>query len=204
MILVHLKFVCLFTYFTRLFYSSVHFIIQPHTVVCFCYIRVFLMSWLHRNAKESSQLTTSAPPTPPAGDPGPLAARAPSPHGKRTAEAAQGPPKPPRLTTPAASPASSTSLLSKRSRAGEAKSPPALKVNIPTILVEDEPMEVDGEDDGRVNIRGCKSRPRPPVEGGSNGSSACPVFGSVRFLSSAPLIILYFLFSLRGFVGRQQ
>lgn len=134
------------------------------------------MSWLHRNTTESSRLTTSAPPTPPAGNPGSLAARAPSPHGKRASEATQGPPKPPRLTTAAASPAPSISPLSKRRRAGEARSPPALKVNIPTILVEDEPMEVDGEEDGEVEVRGCQSRPRSPVEGGSDVFSDCPDF----------------------------
>lgn len=149
------------------------------------------MSWLHRNA---SGLATSAHPTPPTGDPGSLATRAQSPHGKRTSEAAQGPPKPPRLTTAAASPTPSISPLSKRRRSGEARSLPALKVNIPTILVEDEPMEVDGGDDDGVEVRGCRSRARSPVEGGGNGSSACPVFCSATFFKPRPLS--YILFSV--------
>lgn len=170
---MHLRFFCLLSFFTGLFYSFVHFIIQPLAEVCLCYIRFFHMSWLRRNAKESSGLTTSASPTPPAGDPGPLAAWAPSTPGKRASEAAQGPPKPPRLTTVAASPAPSISPLSKRRRAGEARSPPALKVNIPTILVEDEPMEVDGGDEDGVEVRGCRSRPRSPVEGGGDLCLSC-------------------------------
>lgn len=160
---------------------------------------VFLISWLHRNSKES---TPTAPATPPAGDPRPLGSWAPSPHGKRASEAVQGPPKPPRLTTATASASPSISPLTKRRRAGEARSLPAPKVNIPTILVEDEPMEVDGEDDGGVEVRGCRSWPRSSVEGGSNDTFACTVFASIIFLS--PFLICYFLSFLRGFVGWQQ
>ncbi|XP_075904711.1 striated muscle preferentially expressed protein kinase-like isoform X3 [Nelusetta ayraudi] len=125
---------------------------------------------LSRNGTQSSRPAASALPRPSVGNPGPLAARAPSPHGKRASETgSQGPPKPPRLT--ATSPVPSVSPLTKRRRAGEARSPPALKVNIPTILVEDEPMEVDGEldgeEDGGAEVRGHRSRPGSPVEGGS-------------------------------------
>ncbi|AWO95916.1 Pkinase multi-domain protein [Scophthalmus maximus] len=52
----------------------------------------------------------------------------------------QHPPKPPRLTP---SPTPSISPLLKRRKAAVGRTSPALKVNIPTILVEDEPMEID-------------------------------------------------------------
>lgn len=46
-------------------------------------------------------------------------------------------------------------------------------------------MEVDSENDGKVEVRGCTSQPRLPVEGGSNVFLDCPVFGSLRFQSRA-------------------
>lgn len=162
------------------------------------------MSWQHRNGTQSSRPAASALPRPSVGNPGPLAARAPSPHGKRASETgSQGPPKPPRLT--ATSPVPSVSPLTKRRRAGEARSPPALKVNIPTILVEDEPMEVDGEldgeEDGGAEVRGHRSRPGSPVEGETNGSSVHSVFGGRRRdLSPTPFLFFSFLLFLRGFV----
>lgn len=147
-----------------------------------------LMSWLHRNTTESSRPTLTAPAT--------------SSHGKRASEAAQGPAKPPRLTTAAASPSQSISPLTKRRREGEVRSLPALKVNIPTILVEDEPMEVDGEGDDGLEVKGCRSRPRSSVKGRSNNYLTCTVFGIVIFSSS--FLIFYFLVFLRAFSGCHQ
>lgn len=76
--------------------------------------------------------------------------RSSSPHGKRASPLTvrepgfQYPPKPPRLTP---SPTPSVSPLLKRRKAEAGRTSPALKVNIPTILVEDEPMEVDCDAD---------------------------------------------------------
>lgn len=76
--------------------------------------------------------------------------RSASPHGKRASPltvrepGSQYPPKPPRLTP---SPTPSVSPLLKRRKAEAGRTSPALKVNIPTILVEDEPMEVDCDAD---------------------------------------------------------
>uniref|UniRef100_A0A3B4VKY0 non-specific serine/threonine protein kinase n=1 Tax=Seriola dumerili TaxID=41447 RepID=A0A3B4VKY0_SERDU len=69
-----------------------------------------------------------------------------SPNGKRASQVtvrelgSQYPPKPPRLTP---SPTPSISPLLKRRKAEVGRASPALKVNIPTILVEDEPMETE-------------------------------------------------------------
>ncbi|XP_034007156.1 striated muscle preferentially expressed protein kinase [Trematomus bernacchii] len=109
--------------------------------------------------------------------------RSPSPNGKRTSPltvrepGSQFPPKPPRL---APSPTPSISPLVKRRKA---ETSPALKLNIPTILLDDEPMETECDADrsnergrrkeGRVR-RSRKSRsvqPRSPEEGGSSDDS---------------------------------
>lgn len=106
----------------------------------------------------------------------------PSPQGKRASPAAgretgsQCPPKPPRLTP---SPTPSISPLLKRRKAEVGRTSPALKVNIPTILVEDEPMETecgaDANDGGtrtrrkdervRKSKKGRSVQPRSPEEG---------------------------------------
>lgn len=102
--------------------------------------------------------------------------RSPSPNGKRASPitvrepGSQYPPKPPRLTP---SPTPSISPLVKRRKAEAGRTSPALKLNIPTILVEDEPMETDGVADrsnerSRRKVRKTKkgqSQPRSPKEG---------------------------------------
>ncbi|XP_028277245.1 striated muscle preferentially expressed protein kinase-like isoform X2 [Parambassis ranga] len=88
----------------------------------------------------------------------------------------QCPPKPPR-NTPSASP--SISPLLKKRKAEVGRTSPALKVNIPTILVEDEPMEMEKATDrsrrrdGRLrkNSRGRSAQPRSPEEGSSSDDS---------------------------------
>uniref|UniRef100_A0A4W6F4F6 non-specific serine/threonine protein kinase n=1 Tax=Lates calcarifer TaxID=8187 RepID=A0A4W6F4F6_LATCA len=114
--------------------------------------------------------------------------RSPSPNGKRASPVivrepgSQYPPKPPRLTP---SPTPSISPLLKRRKAEVGRTSPALKVNIPTILVEDEPMETECDADrsneesktrrkeGRVHKskRGRSAQPRSPEEGGSSDDS---------------------------------
>ncbi|XP_034720163.1 striated muscle preferentially expressed protein kinase isoform X4 [Etheostoma cragini] len=70
--------------------------------------------------------------------------RSPSPNGKRAITmrepGSQFPSKPPRLTP---SPTPSISPLLKRRKAEAGRTPPTLKVNVPTILVEGEPMETE-------------------------------------------------------------
>ncbi|XP_051283364.1 striated muscle preferentially expressed protein kinase isoform X2 [Dicentrarchus labrax] len=114
--------------------------------------------------------------------------RSPSPHGKRASPitvrepGSQYPPKPPRLTP---SPSPSISPLLKRRKAEVSRTCPALKLVIPTILVEDELMETDCVTDR--SIEGAKTRrkegkvrkskkgrsiqPRSPEEGGSSDDS---------------------------------
>ncbi|CAJ1086795.1 LOW QUALITY PROTEIN: striated muscle preferentially expressed protein kinase [Xyrichtys novacula] len=110
--------------------------------------------------------------------------RSPSPSGKRASPitvrqpGSQYPTKPPRLTP---SPTPSISPLVKRRKAEAGRSSPALKVNIPTILVEDEPMETECDPDRskersrtrRVHKskKGRSSQPRSPEEGGSSDDS---------------------------------
>ncbi|XP_019128792.2 striated muscle preferentially expressed protein kinase isoform X2 [Larimichthys crocea] len=111
--------------------------------------------------------------------------RSTSPHGKRaspiTAPGSQYPPKPPRLTP---SPTPSISPLLKRRRAEASRTSPGLKVNIPIILLEDEPMETECVAD-MSNDEGTKTRrkegkvrkskkgrqPRSPEEDGSSDDS---------------------------------
>ncbi|KAG8004491.1 Striated muscle preferentially expressed protein kinase, partial [Nibea albiflora] len=111
--------------------------------------------------------------------------RSTSPHGKRTSPittpSSQCPPKPPRLTP---SPTPSTSPLLKRRKAEASRASPGLKVSIPTILVEDEPMETECVAD-MSNNEGTKTRtregkvrkskkgrqPRSPEEDGSSDDS---------------------------------
>lgn len=106
--------------------------------------------------------------------------RSPSPHGKRASPlpvrepGSQCPTKPPRLTP---SPTPSISPLLKRRKAEVGRTSPALKVNIPTILVEDEPMETEcgadmsneGTKTRRKEVRKSKKgrsvQPRSPEEG---------------------------------------
>lgn len=83
-------------------------------------------------------------------------------------------PKPPRLTP---SPTPSISPLLKRRKAEAGRTSPALKFNIPTILVEDEPMETEcvthrsnegsktRRKEGKVRKRGRSVQPRSPEEG---------------------------------------
>ncbi|XP_060888188.1 striated muscle preferentially expressed protein kinase [Labrus mixtus] len=114
--------------------------------------------------------------------------RSPSPSGKRASPltvrqpVSQYPPKPPRLTP---SPTPSISPLMKRRKAEVGRTSPALKMNIPTILVEDEPMETEcvperssegrrtRRKEGRVhkNKEGRSVQPRSPEEGGSSDDS---------------------------------
>ncbi|XP_073318222.1 striated muscle preferentially expressed protein kinase [Pagrus major] len=114
--------------------------------------------------------------------------RSPSPHGKRASQmtvrepGSQYPPKPPRLTP---SPTPSISPLLKRRKAEVGRTSPALKLNIPTILVEDEPMETEcvadrstegtktRRKDGKVrkSKTGRAVQPRSPEEGGSSDDS---------------------------------
>ncbi|KAK9523992.1 hypothetical protein VZT92_017863 [Zoarces viviparus] len=106
--------------------------------------------------------------------------RAPSPTGRRASPltvrepGSQYPPKPPRL---APSPTPSISPLVKRRKAE------AMRVNIPTILVEDEPMETECVADrgnvrsktrrkeGEVHQKGRSVQPRSPEEGASSDDS---------------------------------
>ncbi|XP_070850331.1 striated muscle preferentially expressed protein kinase [Chaetodon trifascialis] len=113
--------------------------------------------------------------------------RSPSPHGKRASPVtvreagSQYPPKPPRLTP---SPTPSISPLLKRRKAEVGRTSPALKMNIPTILVENEPMEIEcvaDRDEGTKarrkegKVRKSKKvrsvQPRSPEEGGSSDDS---------------------------------
>ncbi|XP_044043059.1 striated muscle preferentially expressed protein kinase isoform X2 [Siniperca chuatsi] len=103
--------------------------------------------------------------------------RSPSPHGKRASPVtvrepgSQYPPKPPRLTP---SPTPSISPLLKRRKAEVGRTSPALKVNIPTILVEDEPMETecvtDRSNEGNKTRR-KEGKVRKSKEGGSSDDS---------------------------------
>ncbi|KAM3585598.1 uncharacterized protein V6R79_022192 [Siganus canaliculatus] len=107
----------------------------------------------------------------------------PSPHGKRTSPltvrepGSQYPPKPPRLTP---SPTPSISPLLKRRKAEAGRTSPALRLNVPSVLVEDEPMETEGGADegtqrkeGKVwkSKKGRSHQPRSPEEGGSSDDS---------------------------------
>ncbi|KAM4711372.1 striated muscle preferentially expressed protein kinase [Anableps anableps] len=112
----------------------------------------------------------------------------PSPTGKRSSSlparepSSQCPPTPNRSSPML--PAAVSPLLKKR-RAEVGRVSPALKVNIPTILVEDEPMEEEDPTDGskgkhrsrrregRVSKskKGHSSQPRSPEEGGSSDDS---------------------------------
>ncbi|XP_031707548.1 striated muscle preferentially expressed protein kinase-like isoform X2 [Anarrhichthys ocellatus] len=112
--------------------------------------------------------------------------RAPSPNGKRASPltvrepGSQYPPKPPRL---APSPTPSISPLVKRRKAEAGWTSPAMRVNIPTILVEDEPMETECVADrcnarsktrrkeGKVRQKGRSVQPRSPEEGASSDDS---------------------------------
>ncbi|XP_062270568.1 striated muscle preferentially expressed protein kinase [Scomber scombrus] len=94
----------------------------------------------------------------------------------------QCPPKPPRL---APSPTPSVSPLLKRRKAEVGRTSPALKMTIPTLLVEDEPMETECAADrsnernqgrrkegrGRKSKKGRSAQPRSPDEGGSSDDS---------------------------------
>ncbi|XP_072235422.1 striated muscle preferentially expressed protein kinase [Leuresthes tenuis] len=112
--------------------------------------------------------------------------RSPSPTGKRASPitvrepGSQYPPKPSRIT-PLHTP-SSPSLKKRRAEAGQIS--PALKVDIPTILIEDEPMESETADtsnerrktkrkEGRVrkSKKGHSAQPRSSEEGGSSDDS---------------------------------
>ncbi|XP_029375054.1 striated muscle preferentially expressed protein kinase isoform X2 [Echeneis naucrates] len=106
--------------------------------------------------------------------------RAPSPTGKR-APGSQYPPKPPRLTV---SPAPSISPLLKRRKAEVGRTSPALQVNVPTLLLEDEPMETEcvgdtsnkesktGRKIGSGSKRGRSAQATSPGEGGSSDGSS--------------------------------
>ncbi|XP_058468448.1 striated muscle preferentially expressed protein kinase-like isoform X4 [Solea solea] len=87
----------------------------------------------------------------------------------------QFPPKPPRLSP---SPSPGVSPLLKRRKADVGRTSPALKVNIPTILLEDEPMEMECAADrskrkeGRVRkSKRSSAQPRSPEEGASSDDS---------------------------------
>ncbi|MED6263555.1 hypothetical protein CHARACLAT_005723, partial [Characodon lateralis] len=112
----------------------------------------------------------------------------PSPTGKRSSPvtakqpSSQYPPKPIR-PTPTLPPPVSPLLKKRRPEVGRVS--PVLKVNIPTILVEDKPMEDEGPTDeskrkpesrrreGRVHKskKGHSRNPRSPGEGGSSDDS---------------------------------
>ncbi|XP_030601954.1 striated muscle preferentially expressed protein kinase [Archocentrus centrarchus] len=111
--------------------------------------------------------------------------RSPGPTGKRASPVTvkepgpQYPPKPPRLTP---SPTPSISPLLKRRKAEVGRTSPALKVNIPTILVENEPMETesvaDGSNEGRKgegrvrkSKKGRSAQPKSADEAGSSDDS---------------------------------
>ncbi|XP_042368829.1 LOW QUALITY PROTEIN: striated muscle preferentially expressed protein kinase [Plectropomus leopardus] len=110
--------------------------------------------------------------------------RSPSPNGKRASPitvrepGSQFPPKPPRLTP---SPTPSISPLLKKRKAEAGRTSPALKMNIPTILVEDEPMETESAADERSRRRegkihkgrkGRSAQPRSPEDGGPSDDSS--------------------------------
>ncbi|XP_041834949.1 striated muscle preferentially expressed protein kinase [Melanotaenia boesemani] len=94
----------------------------------------------------------------------------------------QYPPKPTRLTP---SPTPSVSPLLKKRRAEAGRISPALTMGIPTILVEDEPMETENiteksnkgsktvRREGRIrkSKKGRSTQPRSPEEGGSSDDS---------------------------------
>ncbi|XP_074521040.1 striated muscle preferentially expressed protein kinase [Halichoeres trimaculatus] len=106
--------------------------------------------------------------------------RSASPSGKRASPVtvkqpgSQYPPKPPRLTP---SPTPSVSPLVKRRKAEAGHTSPGLKLSIPTILVEDEPMETECDPDrsrtrrARKSKKGRPHQPRSPEEGGSSDDS---------------------------------
>nr|XP_046238165.1 striated muscle preferentially expressed protein kinase isoform X3 [Scatophagus argus] len=114
--------------------------------------------------------------------------RSPSPHGKRASPitvrepGSLYPPKPPRLTP---SPTPSISPLVKRRKAEAGRTSPALKLNVPTILVEDEPMETECVTQGsneetktrrkevkvRKSKKGRSAQARSPEDGGSSDDS---------------------------------
>ncbi|XP_012780144.3 striated muscle preferentially expressed protein kinase isoform X2 [Maylandia zebra] len=111
--------------------------------------------------------------------------RSPGPTGKRASPVTvrepgpQFPPKPPRLTP---SPNPSISPLLKRRKAEVGRTSPAMKVNIPTILVEDEPMETESvphrsnegrKREGRVHKskKGRSAQRKSADEGGSSDDS---------------------------------
>ncbi|XP_068165520.1 striated muscle preferentially expressed protein kinase isoform X2 [Antennarius striatus] len=96
--------------------------------------------------------------------------RSPSPHGKRASPlmSREYPPKPPRLTS---SPTPVSPLLKKR-RAEASRTSSAPKVNVPTLLVEDEPMETQHASVGRwggvhQSKRGHSAQDTSPEEGAS-------------------------------------
>uniref|UniRef100_A0A3B4ZTJ7 Ig-like domain-containing protein n=1 Tax=Stegastes partitus TaxID=144197 RepID=A0A3B4ZTJ7_9TELE len=86
----------------------------------------------------------------------------------------QHPAKPPRRTP---SPTPSISPFLKRRKAEAGRTSPALKMNIPAILVEDEPMETERVADKSKTRRSKKSKkgrstqPRSPEEGASSDDS---------------------------------
>lgn len=146
----------------------------------------------HRGAVQSSQAADKDVPTSQKPSTADLATfsktahqadpRSASPHGKRASPltvrepGSQYPLKPPRLTP---SPTPSVSPLQKRRKAEAGWTSPALKVNIPTILVVDEPMEVDCNADrsrrkeGKVrkNKKGRSGQPGSPEEGRTTDDS---------------------------------
>lgn len=146
----------------------------------------------HRGAVQSSQAADKDVPTSQKPSTADLATflktahqvdpRSASPHGKRASPltvrepGSQYPLKPPRLTP---SPTPSVSPLQKRRKAEAGWTSPALKVNIPTILVVDEPMEVDCNADrsrrkeGKVrkNNKDRSGEPGFPEEGRTTDDS---------------------------------
>ncbi|XP_067439601.1 striated muscle preferentially expressed protein kinase-like [Thunnus thynnus] len=150
-------------------------------------------------ADKDALVATSQQPSSPPGDQGTDAKRdtkmdnkadhrSPSPIAKRVSPitarepGSQYPPKPPRL---APSPTPSISPLLKRRKAEVGRTSPALKVTVPTTLVEDEPMETEcvadrsneinqskrKEGRGRKSKKGRSTQPRSPDEGGSSDDS---------------------------------
>ncbi|XP_044200451.1 striated muscle preferentially expressed protein kinase isoform X3 [Thunnus albacares] len=150
-------------------------------------------------ADKDALVATSQQPSSPPGDQGTDAKRdtkmdnkadhrSPSPTEKRVCPVtarepgSQYPPKPPRL---APSPTPSISPLLKRRKAEVGRTSPALKVTVPTTLVEDEPMETEcvadrsneinqskrKEGRGRKSKKGRSTQPRSPDEGGSSDDS---------------------------------
>ncbi|XP_067357586.1 striated muscle preferentially expressed protein kinase isoform X3 [Channa argus] len=114
--------------------------------------------------------------------------RSAGPNGKRASQltvrepGSQFPPKPPRLTP---SPTPSISPLLKRKKAEVGRTSPGVKLNIPTILVEDTPMETEciadrhseevktRRKEGRVrrSKKGPSAQPKSPEAGGSSDDS---------------------------------